>query len=87
MSLFNEAAHSAAIWLSDKAIEHFQPGQIPVIIINQPLYSIVRQIQGTWPDTFGENKFGVVMGSLYIEMNVMKLLGDILTPQFWCSLK
>ena len=56
--------------MSAKAIQHLHSGQIPVM---------TRQIQWTWPDTFWEDKFVVVMEGLHIEMNVMKLLGDILT--------
>ena len=34
-----------AIKLSAKTIQHQHPGQIPVITIDQPLYSIAKQIQ------------------------------------------
>ena len=30
-------------------------------------------------DAFGEDKFVIMMGGLHVEMNVMTLLGDILT--------
>ncbi|MEW8547628.1 MAG: hypothetical protein AB2693_29320, partial [Candidatus Thiodiazotropha sp.] len=91
MSLFTEAAHSAAMMshamrVTAKAIQHLHPGQIPVITMDQPLYSIAKQIQWTWPDSFGEDKFVVVMGGLHIEMNVMKLLGDILTGSRWATI-
>ena len=91
MPLFTEAAHSAAMMahamhLSAKAIQHLHPGQIPVITMDQPLYSIAKQIQWTWPDTFGEDKYVVVMGGLHIELNVMKLLGDILTGSGWTAI-
>ena len=56
MSLFTEAARNAAMMahamkLSAKAMD-------------QPLYCIAIQIQWTWPDTFWEDKFVVVMGGL-----------------------
>ena len=50
------------------------------------LLLFVKQIQWTWPDTFGEDKYVVVMGGLHIEMNVMKLLGDILTGSGWTAI-
>ena len=59
--------------LSAKAIQHLHPGQILVITMDQPFNSIEKQIQWTWPDTFGEEKFVVVMECLHIEMNVMKV--------------
>ena len=62
MPLFTEAAYSAAMKacakkLSAKAIQHLHPGQIPVITRDQPLYSIAKRIQWTWPHTFLEDKF------------------------------
>lgn len=54
--------------------------------MDQPLHSIAKQSQLTWPDSFGEDKFVVVMGGLHIEMNVMKLLGDILTGSRWATI-
>ena len=91
MPLFTEAAYSAAMKayakkLSAKAIQHLHPGQIPVITRDQPLYSIAKQIQWTWPHTFLEDKFVVVIEGLHIEMNVMKLLGDILTGSGWTAI-
>ena len=49
---------------SAKGIQHLHPGQLPVITMDQLLYCIAIQIQWTWPDTFGEDKFVVVMGGL-----------------------
>lgn len=91
MPLFTEAANTAAMIahamnLVAKAIQHLHPGQSPVITMDQPLYSIAKQIQWTWPDTFGEDKFVVMMGGLHIEMNVMKLLGDFLTGSGWTAI-
>ena len=67
MPLFNEAAHSAATMahamkMSVKVIQNLNLGQVPVITMNQPLYSIAIQIQWTWPDTVLEDKFVVVIG-------------------------
>lgn len=90
MPLFTEPANSVAMIahamkLVADAIEHLHPGQSPVITMDQPLYSIAKQIQWTWPDTFAEDKFVVMMGGLHIEMNVMKLLGDFLTGSGWTA--
>jgi len=61
-----------------KVTEHLHPGQVPLITMDQPLYTIAKQIQWAWPEDFGENKLVVVMGGLHIELNVMKLLGNFL---------
>ena len=89
--LFTKAAHSEAMMahtmkLSARAIQHLHTSQIPVITMDQSLYSIAKQIQWTWSDTFWEDKFLVVMGGLHIEMNMMKLPGDILTGSGWTAI-
>src|SRR6218665_4118686 len=41
-----------------KAITHFlNPGQIPVMGCDCPVFAKAKFIQWTWPDTHGENKF------------------------------
>ena len=69
-----------------KAIDHLHPGQKPVITMDQPLFCIAKQIQWTWPDAFGKDRFVVVMGGLHIEMNVLKLIGDILSGSGWTTI-
>lgn len=32
-----------------KAVEILNPGQTPIITVDQPLYSIAKQIQWSWP--------------------------------------
>ena len=90
MPLFTEPAHTPAMiahamCLVARTIQHLHPDQIPVITMDQPLYSIAKQIQWAWPDHFGEDKFVVVMGGLHIEMNVLKLLGDFLSGCGWTA--
>ena len=37
--------------------------------LDQPLYTIAKQIQWSWPNTFGEEEYVVVlMGGLHIEL-------------------
>ena len=47
------------------------PSQIPVITMDQPLYTIAKYIQWTWPE-LGEDKYVVVMGGLHIENGYIK---------------
>ena len=58
------------------AVHHLNPEQIPVITFDQPLYALAKQIQWTWPDEYGEDKYVVMFGGLHIEMAVLKTLGD-----------
>ena len=44
------------------------PGQIPILADDQPLYALAKEIQRTWPDWYGESKFVIMFGGLYIQM-------------------
>jgi hypothetical protein len=59
-----------------KAVEHFNPGQTPVVTLDQPLLALVKQILWKWPQEYGEEKFVVPFGCLHIEMSALKTLGD-----------
>ena len=52
----------------EKTTEHLNPNQVPVMVIDQPLYGLAKKMQWTFPDMFGEGKFLVMLGGLHIEM-------------------
>ncbi len=54
-----------------------------VITVDQPLYTLAKQIQWNWPVTHGEDSFVVMFGGLHIEMTAMKMIGDLLTDSGW----
>ena len=90
LPLFRENAHSVcmmshAMQMVTKAIHHINPTQVPVIVVDQPLFAICKQIQWTWPESHGEDKIVVMMGGLHIEMNLLKLLGDWLSESGWIT--
>ena len=68
-----------AMKLSAKAIQHLLPGQL------KPWTSHCIVLQ-YWPDILGEDNFVDVMGGLHIEMNVIKLIRDILTGSGWTAI-
>ena len=70
----------------EKITQAVNPGQTPVLTVDQPLYAIAKKIQWKWPDQYGENKFVVLMGGLHIEMAVLKVLGDWLNKSGWTYL-
>ena len=35
-------------------VNHLNPGQVPVITMDQPLYAVAKQIQWNWKDKYGE---------------------------------
>ena len=58
LPVFLDSAHSVAMikhsmTIVQAAIEHLNPGQIPVLAADQPLFALAKQIQWTWPNTLG----------------------------------
>ena len=47
-----------------------------VIIADQPVYAIGKQVQWLYPEEYGEHKVLMIMGPLHIEMNFLNLLGN-----------
>ena len=69
LPLFTEDSKSVAMimyamWLIKQSINFLNPGQIPVVALDQPRYAIAKKVQGTWPNVFGEDHFVVVLGGL-----------------------
>ena len=58
--LYEKAATAAMIKhgmnVSRLAIEFFNPGQIPVVAFDAPLYALAKFTQWKWPDTHGEER-------------------------------
>ena len=91
LPLFRDTAHTPAMIkhgmdIIEKITQAVNPGQTPVLTVDQPLYAIAKKIQWKWPDQYGENKFVVLMGGLHIEMAVLKVLGDWLNKSGWTYL-
>ena len=89
LPLFYENANSVAMikhamTITKEATEHLNPGQIPVIAMDQPLFSLAKQIQWTWPHLSEEN-FVVMLGGLHIEMAILNMLGKWLDGSGWSS--
>ena len=59
------------------------PGQVPIITMDQPLYTLAKQIQWSWPASHGEDQFVVMFGGLHIKMAALKALGDLLESGGW----
>ena len=90
LPMFLENAHSVAMILHSmnvikSAVQHLNPRQAPVIMLDQPLYAIAKQIQWNWPVSHGEDKFVIMLGGLHIEMAAFKVLGNWLDGSGWAS--
>ena len=58
------------------ATHKVNPGQLPVLTVDQPLFAIAKKVQWSWPDMYGEERFVVLLGGLHIEMAMLKLVGE-----------
>ena len=67
----------------NKAIQSINPGQVPILTFDQPLYALAKQIQWQWPISYGENRFVIMMGGLHIEMASLRMLGHWLDGSGW----
>lgn len=65
------------------SVEQLNPGQVPVIAFDQPLFAVGKEIQWLWPSDYGENKFVIVFEGLHIEMAFLKVIGDWLEGSGW----
>jgi len=59
-------------------VAFLNPGQVPIITADQPIYAIAKQIQWHWPQHYGEDKFVIMFGGLHIEMAALKSIGSLL---------
>ena len=60
--------------LLKKNTEHLNPQQVPVMVVDQPVYDLAKKLQWTFPDIFGEDKFVVMLGGLHIDSRFKILL-------------
>ena len=64
-------------------MQHVNPGQTPVITVDQPLYAKMKQIQWSMPSNYGEDKFVIMFGGFHIELTLFKVLGSWLVGSGW----
>ena len=60
----------------EKVVHHLNPQQMPVIVMDQPLYALAKQIQWSQPEHHGEDNCIIMLGGLHIEMAAFNTLGD-----------
>lgn len=90
LPLLRDEAHSVATirHVMDRVreiVSLLNPGQVPVIAADQPLYALAKQIQWHWPDRYGEDKFVIMFGGLHIEMAAFKSIGSLLQDSGWTN--
>ena len=67
------------------ATEFLNPGQIPVMAFDAPLFVLVKLVQWKWPDTHGEEKFIAMFGDLHIDIAMWTTYGDFLEGSGWTN--
>ena len=88
LPFFREKSNSVAmishIMNNNAAItQHLNPGQTPILTLDQPLYAIAKQIQWQQPAIYGEDKYVIMLGGLHTEMAALRTIGDILDNSGW----
>ena len=68
-----------------QATTFLNPGQVPVITVDQPLFALVKMVQWKWPTSHGKQAFVVMMGGLHIEMAPWSAVGDLLDGSGWTT--
>ncbi len=91
LPLFRESAHSPLMVYHGMNVicavtNHINPGQTPVMVVDQPLFTIAKKIQWKYSDELGENKFVVMLGAMHTEKMLYDSLGDWLDGSGWTSL-
>ena len=88
LPLFRDQANSVAMirhsmGVIKTAVDILNPGQVPVITADQPLYTLAKQIQWNWPQTHGEDYFVILFAGFHIEKASFNTLGDLLDCSGW----
>lgn len=66
-------------------VDKVNKDQTSVIVFNQPLQELAKQVQWNWKDIYGETQFVVMIGPLHTKKAPLKSLGDWLENSVWCS--
>ena len=65
------------------AVQYANPGQTPVITVDQPLFAKMKHLQWSMDNLYGEDKFVLLLGGLHTEMTANKVLGQWLEGSGW----
>ena len=88
LPLFMEKADSPAMvkhgmTIVQNVTAFLNPGQIPVIACDCPIFSMCKYTQWTHPTSHGEDKIVIMFGGLHIEKALWIALGDFLESSGW----
>ena len=64
-------------------VNYLNPGQIPIMVCDQPIYALAKKVQWLLPAMYGEDNFLLWPGGLHIELALWKLPGEMLEGMGW----
>ena len=90
LPLLRDQAHSVATvrHVMDRikdVVSFLNPGQVPILAADHPIYAMAKKIQWQWPEKYGEDKLVVMFGGLHIEMAALKSVGSLLRDSGWTT--
>ena len=90
LPLFREPAHSPMMIYHGMNViaaitKHLNPNQSPVLVMDQPLFTLGKKIQWEFPDTLGEDKFVLMLGTMHTEKMMLEMLGHWLNGSGWTA--
>ena len=59
-------------------INTFNPGQITVDTIDQPIFALTKELMIRFPDKFGPDKYFCLFGSHHIEKSLLIICGQVI---------
>ena len=88
LPLLRDQAHSVAKikHVMDKisdTLAFLNPGQVPVIAADQPIFAAAKQIQWYWREQYGEDKLVIMFGGLHILLAALRSIGTLLRDSGW----
>ena len=91
LPLFTESSNSPAlVWHGMKvllqSINNINPGQTPVMVADQALFTLAKKLQWKYPQTaHGEDSFLVTLGAIHTEKMLWGVSGDWLDCSGWIT--
>ena len=88
LPIFRESASSPmmvnhAMYIAIAVTNHLNPGQTPVIVADQPLFTVMKKLQRRYPETVGEHKMVIMLGAMHIEKMLWEVNGSWFEGSGW----
>ena len=61
-----------------QTIAYLNPGQTPVVVCNQPVFALIKEIQWGYPETFGSSSYLCLFGGVHFKQCMLTIHGDLI---------